>query len=73
MYSFRIEQQLSTAFHPQTNRETERQNSVFEQYLCSYVNYQQDNWAPFLALAEFNYNAAVHSSTGMVPFEIVYA
>ncbi len=64
IYSFRIERRLSSAFHPQTNRQTERQNSVLEQYLRSYVNYQQDNWAPLLALAEFAYNAAVHSSTG---------
>ena len=72
MYSFRIERRLNIAFHPQTDRQTERQNSVLEQYLRSYVNYQQDDWAPLLALAEFAYNAAVHSSTGRAPFEIVY-
>ncbi len=72
MYSFRIEQRLSTAFYPPTNRQTERQNSVLEQYLSSYVNYQQDNWAPLFALAEFTYNAAVDSSTGRTLFEIVY-
>ncbi len=72
MYSFRIKQRLSTAFHPQTDGQTERQNSVLEQYLRSYVKYQQDDWAPLLALAEFAYNTAVHSSTGRVPFEIVY-
>ena len=72
MYSFRIERRLSTAFHPQTDGQTERQNSVLEQYLRSYVNYQQDDYAPLLALAKFAYNAAVHSSTGRAPFEIVY-
>ncbi len=72
MYSFRIERLLSTAFHPQTDRQTERQNSVLEQYLLSCVNYQQDNWAPLQALAEFASNAAVHSSIGRAPFEIVY-
>ena len=72
MYSFRIERRLSKAFHPQTDKQTERQKSVLEQYLRSYVNYQQDDWAPLLALAEFAYNAAVHSSTGRAPFEIVY-
>ncbi len=71
MYSFHIEQRLSTAFHPQTDGQTERQNSVLEQYLRNYVNYQQDDWAPLLALAEFAYNAAVHSSTGKTPFEIL--
>ena len=72
MYSFRIERQLSTAFHPQTDGKTEREKSVLEQYLRSYLNYQEDNWAPIQALAEFAYNATVHSSTGRSPFEIVY-
>ncbi len=72
MYSFRIEQQLRTASHPQTNRQTDKQNCVLEQYLRSYINYQQDDWTPLLALAEFAYNIAVHSSTGKALFEIVY-
>ncbi len=72
MYSFRIELRLSTAFHLQTDRQTERQKNVLEQYLRSYVNYQQDDWAPFLALAKFAHNAAVHSSTGKARFEIMY-
>ncbi len=59
-------------FHPQTDGQTERHNSVLEQYLRSYVNYQQDDWAPLLAQTQFAYNIAVHSSTGKDPFEIVY-
>ncbi len=72
MYSFRIERRLSTTFLPQTDRQTERLNSVLEQYLRSYVNFQQDDWTPLLALVEFAYNVAVHSSTGKAPFEIIY-
>ena len=72
MYSFRIEWRLSTAFYPQTDGQTEGQNSILEQYLRSYVNFQQDDWASLLALAEFAYNTAVHSSTGRAGFEIVY-
>ncbi len=63
---------LTTAFYPQTDGQTERKNSVLEQYLRSYVNYQQDDGALLLALAEFTYNIAVHSSTGKAPFKIVY-
>ncbi len=72
MYFFRIKRQLSTAFHSQTDGQTERQNCVLEQYLRGYVNFQQDDWAPFLAPAEFAYHAAVYSSTCRTPFEIVY-
>ncbi len=72
MCSFHIEPRLSTAFHPQTDRQIERQNSVLEQYLRSYVNYQQVDLAPLLALAKFAYNATVYSSTGKALFEIVY-
>ncbi len=72
MYFFRTKRRLSTAFHPQTDWQTERQNSVFIQYLRSYVNHQQDDLTPLLALAEFAHNAPVHSSTGKASFEIVY-
>jgi len=48
-----IERRLSTAFHPQTDGQTERTNSTLEQYLHAYVNYQQDNWKELLPMAEF--------------------
>lgn len=72
MFVLKIERRLSTAFHPQTDGQTERQNSTLEQYLRSYVNYQQNNWASLLASAEFAYNASQHSSTAKAPFEVVY-
>ena len=72
MFALKIDCRLSNAFHPQTDGQTERQNSTLEQYLQSYVNYQQDNWASLLTLAEFAYNASLYSSTGKAPFEVVY-
>ena len=56
------------AYHPQTDSQTEQVNQVLEQYLHLYVNYDQDNWATMLPLAEFAYNNASHASTGMSPF-----
>ena len=39
-----IETSLSTAFHPQTNEQTERMNQKLEQYLKFFVDYRQKDW-----------------------------
>jgi len=67
-----IEHRLSTAFHPQTDGQTERQNQTMEQYLRAFSNYVQDNWVELLPLAEFAYNNSVHASTRMTPFWAMY-
>ena len=54
---------LSSAFHPQSDGQSERVNQVLEQYLRCAVNYNQDNWLDLLPSAEFAYNNSVHSST----------
>src|SRR5947207_1960141 len=59
-----IDRKLSTAFHPQTDGQTERINGILEQYLRCYVNYAQDNWTTLLALAEFASNNATSETTG---------
>src|SRR5262249_44047757 len=63
-----IKPNLSTAFHPQTDGQTERVNQVLEQYLRVFSAYQQDNWQDLLAYAEFSYNNATHTSIGKSPF-----
>ena len=68
-YMLKIKKNLSTAFHPQTDGQTERQNSTMEQYLRAYANYEQSNWVENLPMAEFAYNNSRNSSTGMSPFE----
>ena len=45
--------QLSTAYHPQTDGQTERMNQEIGTFLRHYVNYQQDDWTNWLAAAEF--------------------
>ena len=71
-YHLSVQLNYSTAFHPQTNGQTERQNQTLEQYLHNYVNYQQNDWMFWLKLAEFVYNNSVHSSTGIAPFVAMY-
>ena len=63
-----IKTNLSTAFHPQTDGQTERINAQLEQYLRAYCNYQQDNWMELLSMAEFSFNSSANESTGVAPF-----
>jgi hypothetical protein len=63
-----IEGNPSTAYHPQTDGQTERTNREVEKYLRMFVNNQQDDWVDWLPLAEFSYNNAVDEATGQTPF-----
>jgi len=65
-----IETKLSTAFHPQTDRQTERANQELEQYLRMFVDYCQEQWPDWLGMAEFAYNNKVNSSTKVSPFMV---
>jgi RNase H-like domain found in reverse transcriptase/Reverse transcriptase (RNA-dependent DNA polymerase)/Integrase zinc binding domain/Chromo (CHRromatin Organisation MOdifier) domain len=60
---------LSTAFHPQTDGQTERQNQTLKQYLQAFAEEEQSNWAAFLHVAEFAYNDSKNSTLGVTPFE----
>jgi len=63
-----IRPRMSTAFHPQTDGQTERLNQTIEVYLRSFVNFEQDNWVDLLPMAEFAYNNSVTTATGISPF-----
>jgi hypothetical protein len=67
-----IKSKLSTAFHPETDGQTERVNQTIEQYLRHYCSWKQDDWEELLPMAEFAYNSAKSESTGMSPFEANY-
>jgi hypothetical protein len=62
----------STAYHPESDGQTERVNQVLEQYLRCYLDYHQTNWVDLLPYAEYAYNSSFHSSTHLTPFEICY-
>jgi hypothetical protein len=59
---------LSTAFHPESDGQTERINAILEQYLRAYCNYQQNNWNELLPMAEFCYNNCRSGTTKVSPF-----
>jgi len=71
-FYMKARRKLSTAFHLQTDGQTERQNQTLEQYLHCYINYRQDDWVDWLPQAEFTYNNTVHASTGVSPFFALY-
>lgn len=63
---------MSTAYHPQTNGQTECVNQILEQYFQCYVNYNLSDWPTLLSLAEFAYSNAAHEGTKHTPFFLEY-
>lgn len=66
-HHLKIKRRLSTAFHPQTDGQTERQNQILEQYLRCFCTYHQDDWYELLHRAQFCYNNSVQSTIKMTP------
>jgi hypothetical protein len=64
----RMNLSYSSAYHPQTDGQTERINEVIEAYLRAFTNYTQDDWDEWLDLAEMAFNNSRHSATGFSPF-----
>jgi len=67
-----IKMKLSTAFHPQTDGQTERMNQELEQYLRFFVEHRQKDWPEWLVAAEFVVNNKVHTATKVLPFMANY-
>ncbi|WCJ29454.1 Transposon Tf2-6 polyprotein [Euphorbia peplus] len=62
---------MSTSYHPQTDGQTERFNSMLEEYLRHFVNASLRNWTSLLDVAQFCFNSQKSSATNKKPFEIV--
>jgi hypothetical protein len=63
---------MSSAYHPQSDGQTEIVNKALQRYLRCFVDTQPHQWGKFLPLAEWHYNTSIHSSTSLSPFQIVY-
>jgi hypothetical protein len=67
-----IKAHFSSAYHPQSDGQTERMNPAIEQSLRAYTGMYQKDWVKWLPMAEFSYNNAIHSATGTSPFRCLY-
>ncbi|GAU47013.1 hypothetical protein TSUD_403230 [Trifolium subterraneum] len=63
---------LSSAYHPQTDGQSERTIQSLEDLLRACVLEQGESWDSCFPLIEFTYNNSFHSSIGMAPFEALY-
>ena len=63
---------LSTAYHPQTDGQTERVNQCLEIYLRCSVGDSPAKWKSWLSQAEFWYNSTHHVALGCSPFKALY-
>ncbi|CAG8622037.1 7437_t:CDS:2 [Paraglomus occultum] len=61
---------MFTAFHPQTDGQTERMNHTLEEMLRAYSIYKQNTWDEYLPAVKFAYNNSKQASTGFTPFEL---
>lgn len=67
-----VDLRYSTAYHPQTDWQTEVTNKTLETYLRCMTAEAPHTWSKWLPLAEWWYNTTFHSSIKSTPFEIVY-
>ena len=62
----------SSAYHPQTDGQTEILNRKLEEMIRCFVSYDQTDWDKHLIHFEVAYNSAVHSATTFTPFFLTY-
>jgi transposase InsO family protein len=67
-----VELHMSTAYHPQTDGQTENANKTLEYMLKSYVDWRQKDWDEHLHMAELAINSKPQSSTKFSPFYLNY-
>lgn len=68
---FKIQRALSTAWHPQSDGQTERIHRTLEQSLRTLISADEKEWETLLPCVELAYNCSKHSSTLLTPFEVM--
>ncbi len=66
-----VKQNISMAYHPQTDGQSEQMNQWLEQYLQIFGNGAQMDWAKWLPLAQYTHNTWPSTATGKAPFKLI--
>jgi hypothetical protein len=72
MDALHVKHKMSTAFHPQTDGQTERYNAELEAYLRIFCAYEPDTWNKMIPLAQFAHNSKTHEALRQSPFQLMY-
>jgi hypothetical protein len=70
--TLKINTKLSTAFHFETDDQSEIANQKMKRFLRNYCNYQQNDWSEWLSMIEFVFNAATFAFTELFVFMTNY-
>jgi hypothetical protein len=66
-----IKQNISIAYHPQMDGQSEWANTQVEQYLRIYGNTEQDDWVNLLPMVQYVHNSWINTSMGYTPFDLL--
>ena len=72
MKALKIKHSMSTAFHPQTDGQTEHLNQELEVYLRIFCANEPHTWNSLLPIAEFAHNQRTHEALKQTPFYLIY-
>ena len=70
--ALKVELRFSSAYHPQSDGETERVNQCMESYVRCMTFQEPKKWMSWLSLAEFWYNTSFHTALNITPFQALY-